>query len=838
MSTLRNNGLVAVRLKCCVLIRAPEYVPTCHLWTSGYKIRRYIRLPHEFYLLPQSSEHVVLDGLFVGEVTNFEALITPQKIKMENQDLVSNPLEPSEVLGQPTQLPHGDQSEAMQQPTLHEDSAMTKAETIDGKTERSHSISKRKRDDDVEPTDIDGTNGTNTSPPRRKGVASIRPEFLVHTPPPKKAEGSDARDDRDGQRKKQKGQNTNRTFGQSRDAILLCSSRASSNEFSHKECQYGENCRYEHDLRKYLEKGKREELKTFEKCPVWEAKGKCDVGWRCRFVASHSEEKDVADGRKEWVLLEDQERIKENTNNGETNAEESSIVNIAKPQDRINLSKRKVQTPKSDQYLKFLDDVAREESKGQSKGDKRSRENFSNHNGTHANSSEEDEPVHIDADQRAQYVEPPFRPSEKRRLYFGPETPVLAPLTTQGNLPFRRLCTTLGAQVTWSEMAMSLPLLQGQKSEWALLKAHRSELESPTFGPTQASLVPTNYDNNRDFKFGVQIAAQRPWHAIKATEIATSICPHLRAVDLNCGCPIDLVYRQGAGAALMDSPGKLEKMLRGMNNVSGEVPVQVKIRMGTKDSKPTADKLVNRLAFGSREQLALDLEPSGIAAVTLHGRSRQQRYTKMADWSYIAQCASVVKSYNDTRDTITDTNKEPDSHDLNPSHKLYFVGNGDCYSHVDYFNHIADAKVDSVMIARGALIKPWIFEEINTGQYLDKSSSERLKYIEQFVRYGLETWGSDELGIGTTRRFLLEWLSFACRYVPIGLLEHLPPALNDRPPAYKGRDELETLMASDNVKDWVKISEMFLGPAHPDFNFDPKHKSNSYDTGGDYTAEG
>jgi tRNA-dihydrouridine synthase 3 len=109
------------------------------------------------------------------------------------------------------------------------------------------------------------------------------------------------------------------------------------------------------------------------------------------------------------------------------------------------------------------------------------------------------------------------------------------------------------------------------------------------------------------------------------------------------------------------------------------------------------------------------------------------------------------------------------------------------------------------MAARGALIKPWLFEEIAAGQYLDKSSSERLQIIEKFCRYGLEAWGSDEIGVGQTRRFLLEWLSFACRYVPVGLLEYLPPNIQDRPPRYKGRDELETLMASDNYKDWIKL---------------------------------
>ena len=99
----------------------------------------------------------------------------------------------------------------------------------------------------------------------------------------------------------------------------------------------------------------------------------------------------------------------------------------------------------------------------------------------------------------------------------------------------------------------------------------------------------------------------------------------------------------------------------------------------------------------------------------------------------------------------------------------------------------------------------WIFEEIQQGQYIDKSATERLALVEQYARYGLETWGSDEMGVGITRRFLLEWLSFAYRYIPVGILEHLPPSLQDRPPAWRGRNDLETLLGSDNFKDWIKI---------------------------------
>jgi tRNA-dihydrouridine synthase 3 len=94
--------------------------------------------------------------------------------------------------------------------------------------------------------------------------------------------------------------------------------------------------------------------------------------------------------------------------------------------------------------------------------------------------------------------------------------------------------------------------------------------------------------------------------------------------------------------------------------------------------------------------------------------------------------------------------------------------------------------------------------------------------------YGLEHWGSDQQGVSTTRRFLLEWLSFLNRYVPAGLVESPPQRMNQRPPLYFGRCDLETLLSSPNSADWIKISELLLGPVPDQFSFVAKHKSNSY----------
>lgn len=132
------------------------------------------------------------------------------------------------------------------------------------------------------------------------------------------------------------------------------------------------------------------------------------------------------------------------------------------------------------------------------------------------------------------------------------------------------------------------------------------------------------------------------------------------------------------------------------------------------------------------------------------------------------------------------------------------------------------------MIGRGALIKPWLFQEIKEQKNMDPSSGERFDIMKKFINYGLEHWGSDTKGVENTRRFFLEWHSFMHRYVPYGLLERPPQKINERPERYHGRNDLETLMASGSCSDWIKLSEMFLGPVPDDFTFLPKHKANAY----------
>jgi tRNA-dihydrouridine synthase 3 len=113
---------------------------------------------------------------------------------------------------------------------------------------------------------------------------------------------------------------------------------------------------------------------------------------------------------------------------------------------------------------------------------------------------------------------------------------------------------------------------------------------------------------------------------------------------------------------------------------------------------------------------------SGVSILCLsqvHGRSREQRYTKKADWQYIEQCAQLGAP-------------------------VPVFGNGDILSYEDYEQALINSpSIAGIMIGRGALIKPWIFTEVKEQRHWDISSSDRLDILKRYVNYGLEHWGSD-----------------------------------------------------------------------------------------------
>lgn len=320
----------------------------------------------------------------------------------------------------------------------------------------------------------------------------------------------------------------------------------------------------------------------------------------------------------------------------------------------------------------------------------------------------------------------------KRKLIDFSNKVYVAPLTTVGNLPFRRVMKKFGADITCGEMAVATNLLAGKSSEWALLKRHPDE-----------------------DVFGVQIAAGHADVYTRISEVIENEHLDIDFLDMNLGCPIDILCNQGCGARLMLKENKLRDSLKGMLNVLN-IPVTVKIRTGWDDKKPFAHKLVPKIQ---------EWNTGGIAAVMVHGRSRLQRYSKLADWDYIQQVADAQS---------------------NDIPKIPIIGNGDVFSYLDYEEKVLQHKglSPTAMIGRGALIKPWLPTEIKEKRHWDISASERLDFLKDFVKFGLEQWGSDQQGVNTTRTFLLEWLSFLYRYVPVGMLEVLPQSMNQRPPPF------------------------------------------------------
>ncbi len=433
---------------------------------------------------------------------------------------------------------------------------------------------------------------------------------------------------------------------------------------------------------------------------------------------------------------------------------------------------------------------------------------------------------------------------EKKSLDFRGKI-VVAPLTTVGNLPFRRVMKKMGADVTIGEMALASNIVAGSQSEWALLRRHVSE----------------------DF-FGVQLAGCQPNVMARAAELIEAEGVAVDFVDINCGCPLDMICQKGMGAACMGKLGRLRECVLGMDRIL-TCPVTLKMRTGLEKDEDArfAHKIAGKVRLWNASRVddpARVFSQLPVAALTIHGRTRQQRYSAYADWAYIERVAEAARvpsfdvSLSTFRDQgilgqcgtppsaalLTALGVSPDSASartlsmggtgssmdgnmqvrVSPP-PLQVLGNGDVLSWTDWEEHLSSGVLSSCMIARGALMKPWLPREIKERRDWDISSRERLDILRDFVSAGLEHWGSDQDGVNHTRRFLLEWLSFLCRYVPVGLLEVLPAKMNDRPPAMYARDDLETLFLSPFADDWVKITEMLLGPVPEGFRFVPKHKS-------------
>ena len=286
---------------------------------------------------------------------------------------------------------------------------------------------------------------------------------------------------------------------------------------------------------------------------------------------------------------------------------------------------------------------------------------------------------------------------------------ILAPLTRGGNTPFRRLCADFGCEVAMGEMVFAKYLIKGNKIEKTRLRRAANE---PFFG--------------------VQIATNDIEEGVRAATLAADAGANF--VDLNCGCPIYEATRRNLGSALLRYPDKLARLVAGIA-AACPVPLSVKIRVAAEGSDINVREVVAKL----RE--------AGAAAVTIHGRTAEARYSRAADWDLIAQCV--------------------DDNNAIGGGSMPIIGNGDILTHYEARQRMASSGVDGVMVGRGALTKPWIFDEFKHGEAWEPSAAERVEVYYRLSRYMKEHFQDDERGKRSAFYFLPWHFDFLTRYKPL-----------------------------------------------------------------------
>lgn len=327
---------------------------------------------------------------------------------------------------------------------------------------------------------------------------------------------------------------------------------------------------------------------------------------------------------------------------------------------------------------------------------------------------------------------------------------ILAPLTKGGNLPFRQLCVEQGAEMTMGEMALAHKLVKGGRSERALLRRAPQEKI-----------------------FGAQIAGRNASKLADAAKMAEDAGADF--VDLNLGCPIDLLCRHGLGAALLKKPNRVATLVETMVT-SVSIPVTVKMRMGFDDGKP------RYLAIGKVA------EESGASAVTLHGRSRKQRYRRSADWDVVAELAERLE--------------------------IPVIGNGDLFTYQEIAGRWKESGCASVMVGRGALIKPWIFKEMQQGRDLLLNEQERLELLRRYITLALLHFGNDERGRTRVRDFLLFHIEFFTRYraEPAEAFDPAAtPRLQLRQDTPSGVEGVHALLYENSEAGHAHLADLLLG---------------------------
>ena len=240
-------------------------------------------------------------------------------------------------------------------------------------------------------------------------------------------------------------------------------------------------------------------------------------------------------------------------------------------------------------------------------------------------------------------------------LDLGDKPVFLAPMEDVSDAPFRRLCKEYGAALVYTEFIAADALIRAVPS--TLKKMRLSAQERPV---------------------AIQIYGRDVPSMQEAARIACSMEPDI--LDLNFGCPVKRVAGKGAGSGLLQNIPLLLEITRAVVEVA-TCPVTVKTRLGWDHTQLLIEDLAPRL------------QACGIAALTIHGRTRSDMYKGQADWAPIAR----VKA--------------------NPQIHIPIIGNGDITTPQEAARAFAQYGVDGVMVGRASVGAPWIFGQMR--RYLD-----------------------------------------------------------------------------------------------------------------------
>ncbi|MEG1778874.1 MAG: tRNA dihydrouridine synthase DusB [Oscillospiraceae bacterium] len=272
------------------------------------------------------------------------------------------------------------------------------------------------------------------------------------------------------------------------------------------------------------------------------------------------------------------------------------------------------------------------------------------------------------------------------------KTACLAPMAGTTDRAFREICKEMGAAYMVGELASSKGLSYGQGKTKELLGV--SDAERP---------------------IAVQLFGDDPEIMVRAAEVAMEFKPDI--IDINMGCPAPKVNKSGGGCALMKNPMLAGEIVKAVVNAM-PIPITVKFRKGWDAEN------INAVEF------AKIMEANGAAAVTIHGRTRQQMYAPSADWNIIKAVKQNVS--------------------------IPVIGNGDVTSLQTCLDMYEQTGCDLVMIGRAAQGNPWLFKQIDhyftTGEILSPPIlEERVAVLLLHVRKLCEYKG-EHIGIREARK--------------------------------------------------------------------------------------